>query len=110
MEFKNFPMVVVSVLCLFLMVLLVINMLENHHYEKILVDRAETIINQRMKELEMRFETTAENGRTAFSEIDQILTNEATSVEEARELIGELDIRLKEADELITILSYHGAE
>ena len=108
MELKNLTVGVLSLCCCFLMFLLAMNMVENRHYKRILIDRAEKIIDERLMELEDRFLQAEEKGLSAFDEIDRILRDENTSVEEAKYLLDQLDQRLKEADELIGILSYSG--
>ncbi len=108
MESKQLPFLVLSLFCLFLMVLLILNMVENNHYKRILVDQAEIIVSSRLDELDRRFREITAAGESAFSEIDSILANEETSLDEAKELLDELDSRLKMADERIQILSYAG--
>ena len=107
---KNFPLFLVSMLCLFLMILLVILFLENHHYETVLVDNASKIITARYNELETRFNQAEINGNNAFSEIDRILTSEQTSVEELQTLLNQMDRRLEKADELLQVLAYPGKD
>ncbi len=108
MESKQFPFLVLSLFCLFLMVLLIINMVENNHYKRVLINQAENIVTSRLDELDRRFMEITEAGESAFSEIDSILANDETSLDEAKVLLDELDSRLKTADERIRILSYGG--